>query len=94
MTEFLPTIGTVVAGPIIAAIVAILIKLGVLKSPTAQIWGTILLGAIWAILVMASQAFPGTAIYIIAVVEFLAALLGAAGGMAFMAFGAHALAVE
>ena len=85
--------GTVAAGPLIAAIVVFLIKNGLVKQSQAAI-ATLLLVIGWCVLALVLDLHPGLMPTIVAVLEFIGALVGAAGAYSLKAFGSKALSLD
>jgi len=91
--DSLPLFGTVAAGPVIAAIVVFLIKNGLVKQSQAAI-ATLLLVIGWCVLALVLDLHPGLMPIVVAVLEFIGALVGAAGAYSFRSFGTKALSLD
>ena len=91
LPDWLPLIGTIAAGPLIAALVIFLKKMGLLNTPVSEMWATLILAIVWCVLALLANLFPDIQPAIVAIIQFIAALLGAAGGFSFKTFGRKAI---
>lgn len=91
--DWLPVIGTIAAGPLIGAIVVFLSAIGLIRTETQSIVATFVLAIVWCVLAIALNIFPGWLPVVVAVLQFIATLLGAAGFFSFAAFGRKALSL-
>ena len=75
--EWMPLIGSVAAGPLIAIVIELMKNLGL--PAKYAVWANVVFSGVWCSTVVAKDMFPQYAPQIIAVVEFLWAMLSASG---------------
>lgn len=76
---WLPSIGSVVAGAFIASVIELLKASGIVNTASAAKWANAVLSLGWCAFVITQGIWPEFSPEIVAVIEFVAALLAANG---------------